>query len=164
MKSKTNANKKVVKQTSSEKLAEIFDIVPDVDYDEIVSYLDRVRDSESYNDFNLALDKGLVEFAADILKRSGYLDQDFSDEQEIEKAILFMLSKYSPYQRNEDEKEFFKNTEVWLGRYNEHAFIPTGADVCYFLTQEELKELGFYFDRGYGPTGKKYKKTRLDAA
>jgi hypothetical protein len=135
--------------------------VKKVSLDDIAKYLEGWRDPESYTDFNLALDRGFVEYAAWLIDSAGAINPEQSNDPVTEQAIVNLLDKYTDSQRRKDIDEMLKNTEVWIDpKTNEHAFIPQG-DVDYFVRQEDLRKMGYEFDHGYDKNGKKYKQSVL---
>lgn len=132
--------------------------------DDIYNYLEQWRDSENYTDFNLAMDKGLILWAAHLIDSGGAIDPENSDNPEMEKAIIKMLDDAGKNGIEAERQELLRDVEVWVDKYNHHAFIPTGGGVDYFLTKKDLEKWGFKFDGGYDSNGKRYKASKLDEA
>lgn len=120
--------------------------------------MERWRDSDGYPDYNLMLDRGLWEMAADHLSGAGATEEDNAENRAINK----LADEYKGKVKEESEKEFFKNMEVWIKpETNEHYFIAYG-DVDYGVKQSDLADWGFNFDSGYDANGKEYKESTLD--
>jgi len=121
------------------------------------SFLKSWYEEGSFSDFNLAMDRGYIEYAAWLLAGAGV----FEDENEDSNAsILYFLKDYTDAKARKDGKDLLKNTEVWVDSHNQHAFIPQ-VDVDYFMSKEDMERDGYKFDTGYDKNGKEYKQSRL---
>jgi hypothetical protein len=128
--------------------------------EDILQYIEQWLPHEGFSDLNLMLDRGLLTMAIQSMQSLGAIDsnecctEDFATEKAIE--------QYNIAKRDLklEEKEFFKNMEVWINSEGEHLFVPQ-FDVDYFVGAEELIRDGYQFDVGYDTTGRQYKKTRI---
>lgn len=142
---------------------------PEVNEDEVMKYLEQWRDSESFRDFNLMMDRGLLVMACDLMAGSGAIDPSQhpkgSHEAQMEQGILDLAKQYKDKVKADEDAEFFHDMEVWVDpKTNEHAFIPQG-DVDYFVGQNDLKNWGYEFNSGYDAEGNEFTdKSRLDEA
>ena len=147
-------------------LQEATAIISEADDDEIsdedvAQYLEQWRESDGFSDFNLALDRGLILWAANLIKSGGALDPKHSNNPKMETHILKMLKDAGEKAIDAEREDVLKDVEIWIGKHNEHYFIPRG-DVDYFMSQSDMKRMGAKFDVGYDEDGKEFTKSELD--
>ena len=106
-----------------------------------------------YSDFNLMINRNLLDMAADWLKGAGVMEE--SDDPEFMESILERLKKYSKGKRKGDERELLSGVEIWEDKnYGESCYIPI-EDL-----DEDLVD-DYEFDIGFDKNGKQYKKSIL---
>lgn len=105
--------------------------------EEIHEYLDiNWYDSNSFTDFNMAIDSGYTQYAAYLLVSAGTISPDVSYSPKIEHAIVDLVKDYNP---KEDLEECFGNATIFVNtKTNEFAFIKN--DYVDYLV--DLKDMG----------------------
>jgi len=123
-----------------------------IDDDDLRDWLESYRNTDNvYDSFNLMLDRDLLDAAANYLKGAGVVEND-----EFGDTIIERLKKYTKANEKEDDKEIFRDIEIWVDSdTNENYFIP--IDELDKYTVE-----GLDFDSGYDKNGKKYKVSILE--
>lgn len=126
---------------------------------DVENYLKQWVEDGSFRDFNLAMDKGLIIYAAYLIDSGGALDPEHSDNPEMERHILKMLKDAGKKGVEAEREELLKNVEVWVrSSDNNHAYVPYG-DVDYFVSNDDMRADGYEFERGYDENGKEYDKS-----
>lgn len=100
------------------------------------------EDTEGYSDFNLALERGLLEYAAWLIKGAGAIDSNacFDWAKPYERAIEAMLDGYTDEMCDKDRETLLKGIEVWVNEDNEHWFIDKQHHA---VTTNDLIQWGF---------------------
>ena len=138
-----------------EEMSKIDEGISDNDF--YSEYLAKWEDDEQYSDVKLALSKGMDSYAIYILDGAGYFDGVSKDVSDYVEKIL------KKFNFRKENKELLKNVEVWVDKYNVHAFIPVGDRwVDYFVDKSDMIRDGYKFNGGYDKSGKPYKESKLD--
>jgi hypothetical protein len=118
--------------------------------DEIHEYLQRWYDHDSFSDFNMAWDSGYTDYAAHIIHSAGAIDsrqycddENYAEEQAIEKAIEQRMKKYTRKHIDHDRMACFDKAEVYVNpKACEHAFVKND-DVDYLMSEEDMRASGY---------------------
>ena len=140
-------------------------IEPEITDDDMARYLGQWRSEEGWCDLGLALDRGLLLMATDIIVGAGVINSKtcYPTVRDVEAALEKLHKSTTKAQLKKELDEFNKLMEVWIHKQtNEHYFFPVGdRTLDYFVDQKQLKGMGYQFAHGYDAKGKAYKTSRL---
>jgi len=142
---KTPLEKKIIDKFSKPKKAVS---ISDADLED---YLEQWYNEKEFTDFKLAIDRGLLDYAAYLIEGAGAIDPRNSDNPEIEEAIIKRLEKYDQTKIRRDMRKMLTSVEIWINdETNENYFID-------LLERIDLPtDSGLTFDSGYDENGKQY--------
>ena len=115
------------------------------------SFLRSYIDSESWSDFNYAIDMDYDNIAISMLASAGVFDipdsevEGFSDKVKIiHKYCVDFAANYTAKQFNKDMKECFKDCHIYESK-DDTAFIGHGPELDFLMSKKDMEDQGYKF-------------------
>lgn len=93
--------------------------------------------SDSLDDISMAIDSGFTMLAAKMLKESGAINSNLSNNPELEKSIELAIEQYSDTEYENDISECFGNALVYVNPKTHKHYYVKNDFVDYLIDKDE---------------------------